>query len=45
MKIHPTHSFTRKLFNWLYCAKCGLINLKNLVTRQAMSQRCPGHEE
>lgn len=44
MKIHQTHSFTKKLLHWIYCSKCGLVNLKNDATRKAMNEKCSGHD-
>jgi hypothetical protein len=39
------HSFTFKICHWLYCAKCGLVLLKNDVTRRRVRAACPGSEE
>lgn len=37
-----THSFTKKIFNWMYCSHCGLVTLRNEATKKAMKQPCPG---
>lgn len=29
----------------MFCGKCGIINLKNKVTRKLMVKQCPGKEE
>jgi hypothetical protein len=39
-KADEQHSFTRKVCHWPYCAKCGLVALKNEPTRIAMTLGC-----
>lgn len=39
------HQFTKKVFHWLYCSGCGLVNLKNDSTRKRMSQPCESMED
>ena len=39
MKFHP-HSFTRKVLHWPYCAKCGLVMLKNRSTEARIRKGC-----
>lgn len=34
------HTFNRKILNWPYCGRCGLLALKNEATRRAMRQAC-----
>jgi hypothetical protein len=35
-----THSFTKRICHWSYCANCGLVTLKNEATRRAMKAAC-----
>lgn len=30
---------------FMFCGRCGLINLKNDATRKCMNKPCPGREE
>jgi hypothetical protein len=39
------HQFTRKILHWPYCARCGLMALKNDVSRRAAKQPCETWEE
>lgn len=34
------HKFTKQVFNWPYCARCGLVLLKNERTRKAARAAC-----
>lgn len=34
------HKMTGKICNWPYCKNCGLIGLKNDVTRRALRAAC-----
>ena len=34
------HAFTRKICHWPYCAHCGLVALKNDVSRKAAKAAC-----
>jgi hypothetical protein len=43
LKAH--HPVKLKRLPWLVCACCGLIYLKNEVSRRAASSACPGKEE
>jgi hypothetical protein len=43
MKPNP-HVFTRKICHWQYCAKCGLVALKNEPTEQAIKLGCDWQE-
>lgn len=38
------HSFARKLLHWPFCSRCGLLLLKNDVTRQAARRPCTWEE-
>lgn len=35
----------RKFLPWPYCWKCGLLYLKNAVTRKAIAAPCPGDDD
>jgi hypothetical protein len=39
------HQFTKRVFHWMYCSGCGLVNLKNESTRKRMSQPCEAMED
>jgi hypothetical protein len=34
------HSFTKRACSWPYCARCGLVLLKNEATRKAARAAC-----
>jgi hypothetical protein len=38
--VRAPHSMTRKLLNWYFCSRCGLLSLKNDVTRRALREGC-----
>lgn len=38
--VRAPHAMTRKLKNWTYCSRCGLLSLKNEATRKALKQGC-----
>jgi hypothetical protein len=38
------HSFTRRILHWPYCARCGLVLLKNDASRRAASVPCTWEE-
>ena len=38
------HAFTKRVCSWPYCKHCGLVALKNEVTRRAMSAPCVVYE-
>ena len=38
------HALTRKIMHWLYCARCGLVALKNDATRKALKAPCAWEE-
>lgn len=38
------HAFKRKVLHWLYCARCGLLLLKNDVSRRAAARECVWEE-
>lgn len=40
-----THSPTKFVVGYPYCAKCGLVYLKNEATRKAIRSSCPGDTE
>ncbi len=35
-----THVMKEQLLHWRFCSNCGLLNLKNEVTRLAMRKAC-----
>lgn len=47
MKLHPTHKAgpLGKRVPWRYCEQCGLVFLKNSVTKEAMRRTCPDREQ
>jgi hypothetical protein len=40
LKRTGPHRMTQRLLNYMYCANCGLLNLKNDVTRAALKKVC-----
>lgn len=36
------HAFTRKIVGYMYCAKCGLVLLKNEATDRKRAAPCKG---
>lgn len=34
------HNFSRKILHWPYCLNCGLVLIKNDVTRRAAKAAC-----
>lgn len=38
--IRGVHSFAKKVLHWPYCAHCGLVMLKNDVSRRAVKGAC-----
>jgi len=38
------HAFTRKMLHWPYCQHCGLVMLKNDVSRRAVRKPCVTYE-
>jgi hypothetical protein len=45
MAKHQGHNPSGKCVGYVYCIKCGLMYLKNLVTQKAIRASCPGDEE
>ena len=42
-KVDGKHAFGKwHILNYSYCAKCGLISLKNQRTEKARAKPCPG---
>ena len=39
------HSLTKRICHWAYCSRCGLVALKNDVTRRALKKECVTEEE
>lgn len=44
MKSHIWFKITHKM-SFMFCGRCGLINLKNSATSKAMNAPCPGKED
>ncbi len=44
MKGHVWFGITKGL-SFLFCGRCGLINLKNHATQKAMQRPCPGKDD
>lgn len=44
MKAHVWFPISRGL-TFLFCGRCGIINLKNKSTQKAISRPCAGREE
>lgn len=42
--VKGPHRFTKKVCHWPYCARCGLVLLKNEVTRKAARALCVTEE-
>lgn len=38
------HQFTRKIMHWPYCARCGLVRLKNAASQKAAAAQCEWEE-
>lgn len=41
----PPHRFTKKICHWYYCARCGLVALKNQATEDAIRKGCDPEED
>jgi hypothetical protein len=44
VKRKGAHSFTGRIVKWNYCARCGLIALRNSAPKQAERQQCEWEE-
>ncbi len=38
------HQMTKRILHWPYCARCGLVALKNEASRQALRRECVTEE-
>lgn len=38
------HEFTKRVLHWPYCARCGLVLLKNETTRKLAKKVCETEE-
>lgn len=47
IKLHPTHRTGSicKRVKYKYCKQCGIVYLRNDVTRKAMKAPCPDKED
>ena len=43
-RVRP-HQMSKKILAWAYCANCGLMALKNDVSRTAVSKQCVTWED
>lgn len=39
------HAFTKRVLHWPYCAGCGLMLLKNELTRKAANSKCVVYDD
>lgn len=39
-RVRDSHSMTKRIAHWPYCAHCGLVALKNDVSRKKLKQPC-----
>lgn len=39
------HKMNKRILHWPYCSQCGLIALKNKVTRKALKKPCVWEED
>jgi hypothetical protein len=39
------HQFNRKVAHWPYCGRCGLMMLKNEVSRKACKAQCQWEDD
>jgi hypothetical protein len=40
-----THNLSKKILHWSYCVNCGIIALKNDVTRRALKASCIWYDD
>lgn len=38
------HAFTKRVAHWAYCKQCGLVLLRNDISRRAAAGKCITHE-
>jgi hypothetical protein len=43
--VERDHNMSGRIGAWPYCKTCGLIGLKNVVSRRAAGAACPGPRE
>ena len=39
-RVRASHEFTKRVAHWPYCNHCGLVALKNDVSRKAARAKC-----
>jgi hypothetical protein len=39
------HSFNKIILNYPYCSHCGLVALKNDISRRAMKEKCVYYDD
>jgi hypothetical protein len=45
VKRRGVHQLTKKILHWPYCARCGLVALRNTTTRRALRRPCEWWED
>lgn len=40
VKRTGNHNMSKRIIHWPYCSNCGLVALKNDVTRKALKAKC-----
>jgi hypothetical protein len=43
-RVRDAHSLKKRVAHWPYCEHCGLVALKNDVSRRALAAQCVVHE-
>lgn len=43
--VRGPHAMTRRVLHWPYCARCGLVALKNDRSRAALKRECVTEED
>jgi hypothetical protein len=44
-RVVGSHQMTKRICHWPYCARCGLVALKNERTRRALAAPCVTTED
>lgn len=43
--VRGPHQMTKRVLNWPYCSRCGLVALRNDATRIALKAQCVTEED
>lgn len=43
--VRGPHNMSKRILHWPYCARCGLVALKNEATRKALRKECVTEED